>query len=254
MNNKKINVYVCKVGVEMKMVRICLLAVMFASTAFAVDSFFYKSHYWGIHFSLDGITSTWNDKPVNGIFGQSSNSVESSSLLKKSDVGAGIGAAYWYVMNNKLIGFTAEANLRYFSFFLNNHIYNRPLNGEYKEKYDYSMSMWGFDFPLLVRFTPYDWPSYFEVGAQFNLNMGGSISNKNSSRNIDVEQYGWSLVFGVGFWYVLFESIRIVIDMNRIEKDRGIVEIQKGVAYRESSPARHWSFQLNFSFYNFGLR
>ena len=250
MNNKKINVYVCKVGVEMKMVRICLLALMFASTAFAVDSFFSKSHYWGGHAWLEGLSSVWNDKPVKGVFGFSSNHVESSRLYKNTGIGCGIGALYWYVMDNKITGFTAEANLRYSGFVLNNHIYNRPLDGKYDDKNDYEMKIWGFDFPLLFRITPFEWPSYFEAGVQFNLNMGGSIGN----RDFEVERYGCSLVFGVGFWWAVFEGIRIVIDMNRIEKDKGIIEIQKGVAYRESSPVKLWSFQLNFSFYNFGLR
>ena len=96
---------------------------------------------------------------------------------------------------------------------------------------------------------------YVEAGAQFNLNLGGSIENEDDSFDVDIEKVGWGLAFGAGALSYLprqrllwSAGTRVAIDMTRIEKE-GIVEIRKGSAYRESSPLKLFNIQLNGSFY-----
>ena len=234
------------------MKRFTLIALLLTSFALAEGVPEDRSLFWGgrISFLMGG---AGNDEPVKGVFSVSSDKMEEFEMFKSGSLGLELGALGWYRLNN-LFGFEGEANLRWVFVNLNENIYNRPLNGEFDAANDASLLVWSFDVPVVFRVTPT--PDYYlEAGAQFNVNLGGTISSDEESFDFDVEPLGWSLVFGAGalssnpsknlLWSA---GIRLVIDMTRIEKE-GIVEIRKGAAYREASPLNLWNIQLNLAFY-----
>ena len=197
--------------------------------------------------------SAWNDEPVRGVFSRSGNRIEESELIESGSWGLELGALCWYRLN-RVLGFEGEANLRWTGITLDNSVYNRSTHIFREETYDASLMVWSFDVPLVLRLTP-DPDYYLEAGAQFNLNLAGTISDDDVQYEFDFERLGWSLVFGTGFFsynpqkkLLWSAGFRLVIDMTRIEKD-GIVEIWKGAAYREASPLRLWNFQCNLAFY-----
>ena len=234
------------------MKRIALMALFIASFALADGIPDEVSFFWGGRLSVL-LGGAWNDEPVKGVFSVSNSKIEESELFKSSDMGLEFGALGWYRLN-RVFGFEVEANLRWTGITLENAVYNRKLDSSLDEMYDASLMVWSFDLPLVLRVTPSP-DYYFESGAQFNVNLAGSISDIDKSYEFDVEQLGWSLVFGTGFLsynpqnsLLWSAGIRLVIDMTRIEKD-GIVEIQEGAAYREASPLRLWNFQFNLAIY-----
>lgn len=234
------------------MKQVAIIALFLVASVFADGVPDGKSFYWGGHVSWI-LGSAWNDKPVKGVFSVSASEVNEYELLKAGSLGLELGALCWFRLNN-LVGFEGEANVKLVDATLNDRIYNRMVDGKYDEENDASLLVWSFNVPLVVRFTPT--PSFFlESGAQLNVNLGGSISSYDDSFDFDVEPLGWSLVFGGGvFSYnpqnnLLWSAgIRLAVDMTRIEKE-GIVEIRKGVAYREASPMKFWNFQCDLAFY-----
>lgn len=211
-----------------------------------------RSFYWGARVSWI-LGGAWNDKPVKGVFSLSDSKIEESELFKSGSLGLELGALGWYRLNS-VVGFEGEANFTLVDARLNDHIYNRTIDSEYDQEKDASLLLWSFNVPLVVRVTPMPF-FYLESGAQFNVNLGGSISSEDESFDFDIEPLGWALVFGGGaFSYnpqnnLLWSAgIRLVMDMTRIEKE-GIVKIRKGATYREASPLKLWKFQCNLAFY-----
>ena len=234
------------------MVRISLIVLLCAVFLFADDVPDEGSLYWGGRLSLLA-GSAWNDKSVKGVFSPTYKYIEESNMVKNSDLGFEVGALCWFRFN-RFIGLEGETNIRITGFTLENRIYNRPLDGEQDAENDVSFHVWNFNTPLLVRVMPTR-SIYVEAGAQFNLNLGGSIENEDDSFDVDIEKVGWGLAFGAGALSYLprqrllwSAGTRVAIDMTRIEKE-GIVEIRKGSAYRESSPLKLFNIQLNGSFY-----
>jgi len=237
----------------MKSIRIAFFAFFCAISVFAQGVPDGRSFYWGGRFSLL-FGSAWNDEPVKGVFSPSQSNVEESKLVKNADLGLELGALGWFRLN-RFIGLEAEANFRIVGVTLENRVYNRPLDGNVDDLYDASLMVYGFDFPLLFRVTPVPF-LYFEAGAQFNLNLAGSISDfDEEDYAFDMETLGWALAFGGGALSHVASSnllwsagFRAAIDMTRIESE-GIVEIREGGAYREASPMKFWNFQVNAAFY-----
>lgn len=234
------------------MKRIALIALLLASFALADGVPDEASLFWGGRISLL-FGGAWNDKPVKGVFSVSNSKMEESELHQSGSLGLEFGGLCWYRLN-RVLGFEGEANLRWTGITLDDSVYNRNTHIFREETYDASLMVWSFDVPLVLRLTP-DPDYYLEAGAQFNLNLGGTISDDDVQYEFDFERLGWSLVFGTGFFsynpqkkLLWSAGFRLVIDMTRIEKD-GIVEIWKGVAYREASPLRLWNFQCNLAFY-----
>jgi len=234
------------------MVRISLIVLVCAVFLFADNVPDENSLFWGGRLSILA-GSAWNDKAVKGVFSSSNQYIEESKMLKNADFGFEAGALCWYRFN-RFIGLEGEANVRMTGFTLENRIYNRPVDGEIDEENDVSFYVWSFNTPLLFRVMPTR-STYLETGAQFNLNLGGSIENEDDSFDVDIEKMGWGLIFGAGALsylprqHLLWSAgVRVAMDMTRIEKE-GIVEIRKGSAYRESSPLKLFNIQLNGTFY-----
>lgn len=235
----------------MKAVRICIFALLFASIAFAEGAAQDKSHYFGGRFAF-GFDYVWDNAPVRGTFGSAKDGVGEAALGNSAGLGIEIGASYMYRLNG-FVGFVGEAEFSMAWFRLDEDVYSIPPEDPYGDQTNFGLYVYRFAFPVLVRVVPIS-KFYLEAGAQFNLNVDGDIASieddDDDSFGFDVEQFGWSLVFGGGFniGWDYFLGMRFVMDMTRIEKE-GIVEMTKGAAYREASPMKLWSLQFSFTGY-----
>ena len=236
----------------MKMVRICLFALLLVSFAFAEEGSQDKSHFFGGHL-LWGFDYVWDNAPVKGTFGSSKDGVKKASLGDGPGMTFEFGASYWYRLN-RIVGFVGEADFRFGYIALDGGAYSLPPEDPYGNKVNFNLNVSSFVFPVLVRFFPS--PKHFlEVGPQINLNVGGTIDGVEviESYDFDAELFGWSLVLGYGCPLISNQGgftvgVRLVMDMTRIEKE-GIVEMTKGAAYREASPMKLWSLQFSISAY-----
>ena len=236
----------------MRRVLICIFALLLAVMAFAEEGSQDKSHYFGGRFAF-GFGYVWDNEPVKGTFGSAKDGVSKNSLGGGPGFNLGLGASYWFHLNC-IIGFVGEAEFRWGYITLDGDAYSLPPEDEYDDEVNFTLDEYGFVFPILVRFFPTP-KFYLEAGPQFNLNLGGSISDENAdeSSDFDVEGLGWALVLGFGCPTLsngngLTFGVRFVMDMTRIEKD-GIVEMTKGAAYREASPMKLWSLQFSATVY-----
>jgi hypothetical protein len=235
----------------MKVVRICIFALILASIAFAEEGLQEKSHYLGGRFAF-GLGYVWDNEPVRGTFGSAKDGVEERALGDSPGTGIYLGASYMYRLNH-MVGLVGEAEFRMVSFALDEDAYSIPPEEPSGDPTNFHLYVYSFAFPVMARVFPSS-AYYLEAGAQFDLNMDASImpdEDCDDSFDFDAEQFGWSLVLGAGFplngWQYLLGA-RFVMDMTRIEKD-GIVEMTKGAAYREASPMKVWSLQFSFTAY-----
>lgn len=235
----------------MKKVRICILALLLASIAFAEGAAQDKSHYFGGRLAF-GFDYVWDNAPVKGTFGSAKDGVGEAALGNFGGMGIAIGASYMYRLNG-FVGFVGEAEFSMAWFRLDEDVYGIPPEDPYGDQTNFGLYVYRFAFPVLVRVMPVP-KFYLEAGAQFNLNVDGDIASieddGDDSFGFDVEPFGWSLVVGGGFNIGgnLLLGTRFAMDMNRIEKE-GIVEMTKGAAYREASPMKLWSLQFSATAY-----
>lgn len=235
----------------MKKVRIYILALLFASIAFAEGAAQDKSHYLGGRLAF-GFDYVWDNAPVRGTFGSAKDGVGEAALGNFWGMGIAIGASYMYRLNG-FVGFVGEAEFSMAWFRLDEDVYGIPPEDPYGDQMNFGLYVYRFAFPVLVRVMPVP-KFYLEAGAQFNLNVDGDIASieddGDESFDFDVEPFGWSLVVGGGFNIGgnLLLGTRFAMDMNRIEKE-GIVEMTKGAAYREASPMKLWSLQFSATAY-----
>ena len=231
----------------MKRIQICLFALLLASIAFAEEKSPVKAHYLGGRFAF-GFGYVWDNEPVKGTFGSSKDGVSKISLGGGPGLDIELGASYWFRLNH-FLGFVGEAEFRWGYITLEGDAYSLPPEDSYEDELKFGLFAYSFVFPVLVRVLPSS-NYYLEAGPQFNLNVGGSIEgvDADESFDFDAERFGWALVLGVGCPLItdkggLALGVRLAVDMTRIERE-GIVEMTKGVAYREASPMKLWSLQF----------
>lgn len=236
----------------MKVVRIFIFALLLASLAFAEEGAQDKHHYLGGRLAV-GLDYVWDNAPVKGTFGSAKDGVEKISLAGGPGFNFELGASYWFRLNN-FVGFVGEAEFRWGYIALDGDAYSLPPEDPYDDEANFNLDVYGFAFPVFVRFFPSP-KFYLEAGPQFNLNLGGAIVGVNveESFDFDAEGFGWALVLGFGCPTLsngngLVFGARFVMDMTRVEKD-GIVEMTKGAAYREASPMKLWSLQFSATAY-----
>lgn len=235
----------------MKTVQICLFTLLLAVFAFAEEGSQDKSHYFGGRIAF-GFGYAWDNEPVKGTFGSAKEGIGESPLGNFAAMAVNFGASYMYRLNS-VVGFVGEAEFRMSQLLLDGDVYYLPPKDPYGNQTNFFLTVYGFYFPVLVRFVPVS-KYYLEAGAQFNLNVDGDITptseDTDDSYDFDMVPFGWSFVLGGGFnvgWH-FFLGTRLVMDMTRIEKD-GIVTMTKGAAYREASPMKLWNLQLSFTGY-----
>lgn len=236
----------------MKTLRICIFALLLASIAFAEEGSQDKSHFFGGHFSF-GLGYVWDNALVKGTFGSSKDGVKKASLAGGPGLNLDVGASYWYRLNSN-VGFVGEVEFWRGYITIDGDPYGLPPEDPYGDAEFFVLNVDRFAFPVMVRYFTSS-RNYLEAGPQFNLNVNGSIDGKQTDKSFDfdAERFGWALVLGYGCTSIsngngLIFGVRLVMDMSRLEKE-GIVEIQKGAAYRESSPMKLLSLQFNATIY-----
>ena len=219
----------------------------------------------GAHMGL-GYAGTWNNQDAYGAY-LNPNTWEIELTEKDPFAGyMGFIVDFGIVINYRLASIfclVPEINFRMVDYMKESEVwYLKVDRGWYTERYplDENMMVMDINVPLMMRLT--FGMAYFELGGELNLNLTTSFTLTNSDFDYEEDMGGywnantfvWGLVFGGGATLdmdgkALDIGLRVIVDMNAIEKNELVDMSALNGTYRKPVDTRMWAIQLSMAFY-----